>query len=146
LNRFLVFLLLTVPIFGLAQPSPIKNGATVYIEPAGGYETYLAAAMVKQHVPLVIVTDKGKADYIVRSTVTQTTPSQPTVVVNNGSNSGGGYAAALTARGSASTSMEVIDPRSSQILFAYSPRIDSLSGTAEACAKHLKEFVAKQKK
>lgn len=104
-NRCLAFLLLIFPVVGLAQTSSIKNGATVYIELAGGYETYLAAAMVKQHVPLVMVTDRDKADFIVRSTVTQTTPSQPAVVVNNGTNNGGSYAAALAARGSASTSI-----------------------------------------
>jgi len=45
--------------------------STVYIEPMGGYETYLAAAMVKMHVPLVVMVDKAKAEYIIQSTVSR---------------------------------------------------------------------------
>jgi hypothetical protein len=30
----------------------------------GGYETYLAAAFTKKHVPLIVVADKDKAEYI----------------------------------------------------------------------------------
>jgi hypothetical protein len=120
-----------------------------------GYETYLAAAIVKEHVPLVVVADKDKADYIIRSTVTQTTPSQPAVVVNNtntnGSNvsnrgNGGSYAAALAASRSVSASIAVIDVRSSQIVFASSADQGGFKGAAETCAKHLKEFIVKPKK
>ena len=146
MKRFVVLLLLASSIVCFAQAPQIKSGATVYIEPMAGYETYLAAAMVKEHVPLIVVTDKDKADFIVRSTVKETTPSQPAVVVNNGRNNGGGYAAALAAQGWANTSIAVIDPRSSQILFGYSPRTNSLRRTAEASAKHLKEFVEKKPK
>jgi hypothetical protein len=133
----------------------LKSGSTVYIEPMNGYETYLSAAIVKEHVPLVVVADKDKADYIIRSTVTQTTPSEPAVVVNNtnanGSNvsnrgNGGSYAAALAASRSVSASISVIDPRSSQIVFASSADSYGFKSTAEMCAKPLKEFIKKSEK
>jgi len=114
----------------------------VYIEPMSGYETYLAAAMVKQHVPLVVVTDKDKADYIIRSTVTQTDSSQPAVVVNNGAGHGYGYPLPPLAN----SSVAVIDARSSNVVFAYSADRGGLKGTAETCAKHLKEFIEKKPK
>jgi len=75
MNRALAFALLTVPTIALAQGPQIKSGATVYIKPMGGYEAYLAAAFIKKHVPLVIVTDKTKADYVVESTVIHDSPS-----------------------------------------------------------------------
>jgi len=47
----------------------------------GGYETYLAAALVKKKVSLIVVTDKSKADYIITSNVSHNAPSIPAVVV-----------------------------------------------------------------
>ena len=153
MNRLLTFALLTCSTLGIAQMPQIKSGATVYIEPMNGYETYLAAAIVKEHVPLVVVAEKDKADYIIRSTVTQTTPSQPAVVINNtnanGSNvrgNGGSYAAALAASRSVSASIAVVDPRSSQIVFASSADSYGFMGTAEWCAKQLKKFIEKSNK
>ena len=71
MNRFMAFLSLACCTVCLAQTPQIKSGATVYIEPMGGYETYLAAAFAKKHVPLVIVADKSKADYFITSSVSQ---------------------------------------------------------------------------
>jgi hypothetical protein len=156
--------LLTFSAIALAQTPQLKSGSTIYIEPMDGYETYLAAAIVKKHVPLVVVADKDKADYIVRSTVNHATPNQPAVVVSNSnvnnnnvnnsnvttrSSSGGGYGAALAALGSTSTSIAVVDPRSSQVVFAYAAGkagANQLQRTAEDCAKHMKEFIEKSEK
>jgi len=153
MKRMVAVTLLAFSASMFAQAPQIKSGATVYIEPMNGYETYLAAAIVKEHVPLVVAADKDKADYIIRSTVTQTTPSQPTVVVNNtnanGSNvrgNGGSYAAALAASRSVSASIAVVDPRSSQIVFASSADSYGFTGTAEWCAKQLKKFIEKSNK
>jgi hypothetical protein len=172
MNRIIALVLLTFSAIVFAQAPKIKSGATVYIEPMGGYESYLAAAFVKKHVPLSIVTDKSKADYIIRSTVSQNVPSTPQVVINNsatatvneGNNgnqawnqgwaSGQAAAAARAARraalGSISVSISVIDPHSSQIVFASSAAkggtTDQETKTAEDCAKHLKEFIEKSEK
>ena len=164
MNRVLAIVLLTFSAIALAQAPQLKSGSTIYIEPMDGYETYLAAAIVKKHVPLVVVADKDKADYIVRSTVNHTTPSQPAVVVSNSnvnnnnannsnvttrSSSGGGYGAALAALGSTSTSIAIVDPHSSQVVFAYAAGkagANQLQRTAEDCAKHMKEFIEKSEK
>lgn len=164
MNRVLAIVLLTFSAIALAQAPQLKSGSTIYIEPMDGYETYLAAAIVKKHVPLVVVADKDKADYIVRSTVNHTTPSQPVVVVSNSnvnnnnvnnsnvttrSSSGGGYGAALAALGSTSTSIAIVDPHSSQVVFAYAAGkagANQLQRTAEDCAKHMKEFIEKSEK
>lgn len=51
----------------------------------GSYETYLAAAFTKKHVPLIVVTDKDKAAYIVTGSAQHKDLSggQPWVVVDN---------------------------------------------------------------
>ena len=127
--------------------------------------------MVKKHVPLFVVADKSKADYLITSSVSHHTPSQPAVVVHNSNvnnttvnssdvtnNSGNnafenGFqmaAARQAARGSTSASISVIDAHSSQIVFAYAVgkagSTNQIQSAAEACAKHLKEFIEKAKK
>lgn len=170
LHRVFTFLLLSVSSIAFAQAPQIKSGATVYIEPMEGYETYLAAAIAKKRVPLIVLADKSKAEYIITSSVSHQTPSQPAVVVNstninnndikdsNVNNGGNGaYADAVqraearrAARGATSASISVIDAHSSQIVFAYSvgksANTNQIQSTAEACAKHLKEFIEKARK
>ena len=156
MSRFAAFLLLVCSAVGFAQVPQIKSGATVYIEPMDGYETYLAAALVKKHVPLIVVADKDKADYIIRSTVTHRMPSQPGVVINTTTNvnstgfpGAGGFPRAGHGSGHTSASISVIDAHSSQLVFAYSvgkANANQMQSTAEACAKHLKEVIEKQKK
>jgi hypothetical protein len=173
LKRFSAFLLLACSFVCFAQAPQIKAGAAVYIEPMGGYETYLAAAIAKKNVPLIVVADKDKAEYIIRSNVSQQVPAQPAVVVNSSNvnnntvnstnvNNGGkdtweqskaradARRAARAALGSTNASISVIDAKSSQVVFAYS--VDKHGTThqsqsaAEACAKHLKEFIEKSEK
>lgn len=172
MNRMKVFALFAFAVPAFAQSPIIHSGSTVYIEPMGGYETYLAAAFVKRHIPLAIVVDKDKAEYILRSTVTQSVPSTPQVVVNNsataavnegdsgnqafnqGFESGQAAAAARAARraalGSTSVSISMLDVQSSQIVFASSAAKGGTTNqeakTAETCAKNLKAFIEKSEK
>jgi hypothetical protein len=165
MNRFLAILLLACCAVCAAQGPQIKSGATVYIEPMDGYETYLAAAFVKKHVPLIVVADKDKAEYIISGSVAHKGGGQPAVVVNNSNtnvangNANGDTAfnqgaeqaqARRLARGATSASIAVINAQSSQIVFAYSvgknANTNQVQSTAEACAKHLKEFIEKPKK
>jgi hypothetical protein len=172
MNRILTIVLLAFSAIAVAQTPQLKSGSAVYIEPMGGYETYLAAAIVKMHVPLTVVTDKGKADYIITSNVSHQTPSQPGVIVNNsatatinegdspnqqawnqgwelGSQRAAERRAARAALGSTSVSIAVVDPRSSQMIFAYSAGkagSNQFQKAAEACAKSLKEFIEKSEK
>jgi hypothetical protein len=160
MNRLFAFLLLAFAVPTFAQSPHIPPNATVYIEPMDGYETYLAAAIAKKQVPLVLVADKSKADYLITSTVSHRTSAQPAVVINNSNGDSGGNSgfeegmrradARRAARGATSASISVIDAHSSQIVFAYAVgkagSTNQVQSTAEACAKHLKEFIEKGKK
>jgi sugar/nucleoside kinase (ribokinase family) len=153
MNRLCVLFLLAFSLTSFAQKPHIQSGATVYIVPSDGYETYLAAAFEKKQVPVVIVTDKAKADYIITSTVSERAPSSPGVVINNNNGDNGAFAAGWN-RGAAdhgrtSASINIADAKSSQIVFAYSvgkqANTSQIQSAAEACAKHLKQFIEKQK-
>ena len=84
-----------------------------------------------------------------------TTVNSSGVTNNNGGNDAfeRGFETAQArqaARGSTSASVTVIDAQSSQIVFAYAVgkagNTNQIQSTAEACAKHLKEFIEKAKK
>ena len=156
MKRLPVILLFACSAVCAAQAPQIKSGATVYIEPTDGYETYLAAAIAKKQLPLIVVADKDKADYVIRSTVSQRGPTAPAVVVNNTTNvnsSGypaGGFPRASAGQGRTTASISVVDTHSSQIVFAYAVgkagNTNQLQSAAEACAKHLKEIIDKSEK
>ncbi|WP_263352850.1 hypothetical protein [Acidicapsa acidisoli] len=167
MNRVAVIALLALCPFAVAQAPQLHSGSTVFIEPMDGYETYLAAAIMKKHVPVIVVTDKEKADFVITSTVSHKENSQPGVVINNrvsantGSNngnndawnkgwdSGSGYAAQRAALGHTIASISVVDAKTSQIVFAHSAgsfHANQVQKTAEDCAKRLKDFIDKSEK
>jgi len=117
-----------------------------------GYETYLTAAIAKKQVPLIVVVDKDKADYIIRSTVSEHAPTSPAVIINNtnGVNNGNSGFPVPRSFGRTNASISVIDAHTSQIVFAYAvgkaANTNQLQSTAEASAKHLKEFIEKSEK
>ena len=125
MNRVLALALFTFSIVVFAQAPHINSGATVYIEPNGGYEMSLTAAITEKQVPLTMVADKSKAKYIITST-RRSTPGKLHIPHNL-------------------TNIAVTDAKSSQIVFAYSADKGGETGSAEAFAEHLKEFIEEQK-
>lgn len=114
---------------------------TVYIEPQQGFETYLAAAISKKSVPVDIVNDQKRANYVLKA-----------APVEIKSESTGGkiarclfaYCAGIEDKGN--VSVQLIDTSSTKILWAYSVNKQkggskNSQSMAEAVAKHLKEFV-----
>jgi hypothetical protein len=128
----LAALMFSVVVF--AQAPQIKRGSTVYIEPMGGDETYLAAALAKKQAPLILVTDKGKADFII--TISQPVPDPPLAAFNRNDWDS-----------TTSRNISVIDARSSQKLFASTVTMrgnDRIQSADESFAKRLKVFIDKQ--
>jgi hypothetical protein len=128
MNRALAFVLLAFSAIAFAQAPQIKSGATVYIEPNDGLDTFLAAAMMRYDVPLVVVGDKNKADYIIKS-------SDVKQVAYNGWSD-------------TSASFTVMDTRTSQIVIALSASTKrfGIKGVAEKCAEQLKQYMKKHTK
>ncbi len=114
----------------------IAVGATVYIEPQGGFENYLAAALQKKNVPLVPVASAEQATYILKSTSEEKKAGWAKMIMTKQIHSDN------------AASVQLVDQRSGAIVFAYSvDKKNTLHGqqtTAEACAKHLKEQIEKK--
>jgi hypothetical protein len=115
--------------------------ATIYIEPQQGFETYLAAAISKKAVPVDVVTDQTKANYVLRA-----------APVEIKTESTGGkiarclfaYCAGIEDKGN--VSVQFIGASSTKVLWAYSVNKQkggskNSQSMAEAVAKHLKEFI-----
>jgi hypothetical protein len=120
----------------LAQSRP-----TVYLEPQQGFETYIAAAIQKKGVPVDVITEKGKAVYILRSAP---------VEVKEESTGGKiarclfAYCAGIEDKGN--VSVQLIEVGSTKMVWAYSVNKQrggskNEQSMAEAIAKHFKEFL-----
>jgi hypothetical protein len=111
----------------------------IYIAPSDGFESYLAAAFTKKHVPVQIVQDKGQVNYNLSAPPVQEKPES----------AGGKIARCLFAycagiEGSQSASVMLTDPRTNVVVWAYNVRKEGSKNfltSAEACAKHLKEWL-----
>lgn len=114
---------------------------TIYIEAQNGFDTYVAAALQKKHVPVSAVTDRTKATFVLRAAPVET----------RAESTGGKIARCLFAycagiEDKSSVSVQLIEPSSSKIVWAYSvnkqrPGSKNEQSMAEAVAKHLKEFL-----
>jgi len=99
----------------------------------GGYDIYLTAAIHKKQVPLVLVTDRSKADFEL-SGVTESEKA--------------GWARMLFL-GSTSTdeqaSIKIVNLRTGTIVFGYnvnkSHSARGKQSSSESCAKHLKQKI-----
>ena len=114
---------------------------TIYIEPQQGFETYIAAAILKKNVPVDVVTDQKKADFALKA-----------APVEIKSESTGGkiarclFAYCIGIEDKGNVSVQFIDTSSSKMLWAYSVNKQrggskNEQAMAEAVAKHLKDFV-----
>jgi hypothetical protein len=114
---------------------------TIYIEPQQGFETYLAAAIGKKGVPVDVVTDASRANYVLKA-----------APVEIKTESTGGkiarclfaYCAGIEDKGN--VSVQLIQTSSTKVLWAYSVNKQkggskNSQSMAEAVAKHLKDFV-----
>ena len=103
-------------------PQHLISGANVFIEQMNGFEDYLAAAIHAKHVPLVVVTDKDKADFTISG------------------NASGDYRDQHRQR----ATIKVVN-RNGTVVFAYAfdqdYAIHGKQTAAEACAKNLKKEI-----
>jgi hypothetical protein len=114
----------------------IPRGAKVFIAPIdGGYDIYLAAAMHKKQVPIVIVSDREKADYEL-SGVSESEKAGWAKIVFWGNSSS-----------SEQASVKVVNLETGTVVWGYNVNKSSSArgkqSSAEACAKHLKEKIEK---
>jgi len=125
----------------------------------GGFETYFAAAVREKKVPIALTLDKDSAQFFIVSTETEWrgfvygSAANASWGQNSGSYSSG--SSASSTRG-LEASIMLIDAKTKDVVWAYEVHKNSHGGllfgtlaargkqsVAEACAKHLKEFIEK---
>lgn len=119
-----------------AEPSKtIPSGSKIYIEAADGFDTYLTAALQKKKVSVSVVDEKGKADYQLSGVSDHQKAGWAKTVFTGQIHS------------DEQASVKLVDLKTGEVVFAYAVnKKNSLHGrqtAAEACAKHMKEVVAK---
>jgi hypothetical protein len=122
-----------------SAPAPFAPGAKLFLEPMDGFERFLSDAIVKKKVPVVLVHERAKADFILSGEAHVKKRGFITGMVL--SNRGGGK-------------VSIKDARTGNLVFAYSfHRVDQgvteiyvYQGWAEGCAKHLKKALEKRGK
>lgn len=113
---------------------------SIYIEAQNGFDTYIAAAIAKKHVPMDVVTDQTKATYVLKAAPVEIKQES----------TGGKIARCLFAscagiEDKGNVSVQLIDVNSTKMLWAYSVNKQrggskNEQSMAEAIAKHLKDF------
>ena len=125
-----VLLLTAVASFGQAKSIP--PGSKIYVDADGSFSTYLSAALQKKKVPVTVVANSEKADYVLSGTSQHEEKSWASKVF-------------LSHRDTTEASVKLVHVKSSEVVWAYNVhKKNSARGhqsTAEACAKHFKEVV-----
>ena len=131
---FCIFALPFAPFAQAQIPNP-----KIYIAPQNGFESYLAGAFTKKNVPAQMVQTEEAADYIL----------SPAPVEQKPESSAGKVARCLFAycagiEGSQTASVSLIDAKTKAIVWAYNVKkggSSNFQSSAEACAKHLKNWL-----
>jgi hypothetical protein len=135
--------------------APIPAHSRVVIAPMGGFETYFAAAVREKRVPITLTLDRASAQFFVVSTNTEWRG----FVYGSGASwtsTGGAAGSSASSTRGLEASIMIIDAKSKDVIWAYEVHKSShgslLFGTlgargqqsiAEACAKHLREYIEK---
>jgi hypothetical protein len=99
----------------------------------------LAAAILKKEVPVLVVTDRSKAQWTIKSVSSQKEDTTGTKVAKLAFGFGGGFT-------KFEGTIQVVDNESSGVLYAYNVKKGNFQSAAEAFAKHFKgDYLEKQK-
>jgi hypothetical protein len=121
-----------------ASAAPFAAGAKLFFEPMGGFGQFLADAIVKKKVPVVVVKERAKADFVV---------SGDAHVKNRG------FFTSFVRTTGGKGSVSIKDARTGgQVFGCRFNKVDQMEADvyiyqswAEGCAKHMKKALEKKK-
>lgn len=125
-----------------AQSLSVPTQPRVFIEPQNGFESYISAAIIKKHVPITITETRDSATFVLTSHVMEKTESTGSKVARCLFL----YCAGM--EGMQTATVQLVN-KNSEVAWAYNVRKGSASAyqsTAEAIAKHLKDYLEKAAK
>lgn len=130
-----ICLLISVAASSQSKEPKIQSGSKIYVAPMGGFENYVIAGIVNKKVPVVLVTDRDKAEYEIRGSAETEKAGWAKMLFMGSQNS------------NEQASVNVTEIKTGNIVFAYSVhKLNSVHGkqsAGEAIGKHLKEVVGK---
>jgi len=135
-----LLVMVSLVVTGMVMPLMGQVGAKVYIEPQDGFESYISAAVIKKHVPIVVTMDTGIAEFSLTSSVISKEESTGGKIVRCL------FAYCAGAEGTQTVTVRLINNTSGEVVWAYNvikPGAHLYQSTAEAIAKHLKKFFEK---
>ena len=91
----------------------------------------LAAAILKKEVPVLVVTDRSKSQWTIKSVSSQKEDTTGTKVAKLAFGFGGGFT-------KFEGTIQVVDNETSAVLYAYNVKKGNFQSAAEAFAKHFK--------
>lgn len=112
----------------------LPNGARIYVAPMpSGFETYVVAGLEKKKVPVVVITDREKADYELSG-------------VSDSDKAGWAKMLFLGSQlANETASIKIVNLKTGNVVFAYSVnKTNSYKGkqsAGEAVAKHINEKI-----
>jgi hypothetical protein len=131
---------LAVSAFAANRPTTVDSSPRIYIEPQNGFELYISAAIIKKHVPAVVTQNKDEATFFITSAVESKEESAGSKLTRCLFL----YCAGI--QGNQTATVQLVNSTTQEVQWAYNVRKGSASAyqsTAEAIAKHLKEFLEK---
>ncbi len=143
-SLFALLLLAVLFAFGQLEPqsfaaeAPRLGAPRIYVEPQGGFESYISAAVTRKHVPAVITHNKDEAQFVLTSSVNAKEESAGSKIARCLFL----YCAGM--EGSQTASVQLVNARTQEVAWAYNVRkasAQAYQSTAEAIAKHLKQFL-----
>lgn len=122
------------------DPTHIPAGSKVYVNDIrgmGGFENYLAAALKKKKVALLLVTDRSQADFEINGYAENQKAGWAKIIFGSG-------------RPESEASIQVVNLKTSVVAFAVaSYKVDAWNGkksTAEHLAKNLRQKMERDEK
>jgi hypothetical protein len=119
------------------EETRLAPGARVYVAPMEGFGTYVTAALNKKAVPVKVVADREKADFEITGSAESQKAGWAKIVMTGSTQS------------HEEASINVVNIKSGEVVFAYNVNkgssVHGKQSTAEACAKHMKNFIEKGK-
>lgn len=140
LSFFLLPLVLVAAAWSADPSVVVRNGHAprIYIPSQDGFESFLAAAIVKKHVPAIVTQNREDAQFVLAAGVqskTETTGSKVARCL---------FLYCAGVNGNQSVSVQLVNTKTQEVAWAYNVNKASATAyqsTAEAVAKHLKHFL-----
>ena len=139
--RILIALVLTL------SPSSItcfsaESKTSIYVEPRGGFESYISAALVKKGVPVIVTMKRDGAAFLLTSKVEQKEESGASKVARCL------FAYCAGIEGNQTATVQLVNTATQEVTWAYNVRKSgskNYQSSAEAIAKHLKQYLEQKR-